>query len=187
MPKFQHLNDHLLGANVFLFTQPGVPGEERALETGIRMQSTEDLRWARRDIKTVGLMAQVFAKQIAKQHGADEALLIKDGYVTEGGSSSFFIIKGNTVITRPLSKDIPPGVTRRALMQILEQQAIVVDERLFTLDDALAADEAFVTGASTYFYAVVNIDGHAIGTGKPGRLVKQLQRHYLDHIEANAI
>lgn len=174
---------------VLMFTQPKSAGERAASETGIRLASTPDIRWARRDIKTVNLLGQVLAKHAAHQAGADEALMIDaDGYVTECGSMSFFIIDGDSVMTRPLEGNhILPGITRRAVIALCESKGLELVETRFTLEQALAADEAFVTAASAYVMPAVNIDGQTIADGKPGPLTRRLQEIYLDYARQSLI
>jgi D-alanine transaminase len=176
-----------LAPTVFMFTQEKPAEESRKAETGVALKSVPDQRWARRDIKTVGLLAQVLAKQAAKDAGAYEALMVQDGVVTEGGATSAYIVKDDAVITRPLSNAILPGVTRASLLELVRVNDIRLDERPFTLEEAYAADEAFITGASTYVCPVVEIDGRPLGGGKPGPLVRQLQEIYLAHARASAI
>ncbi|MDH3474634.1 MAG: D-amino-acid transaminase [Rhodospirillales bacterium] len=172
---------------VFMFTQAKPAAETRKAETGVALKSVPDQRWARRDIKTVGLLAQVLAKQAAKDAGAYEALMVQDGVVTEGGATSAYIVKNGAVITRPLSNAILPGVTRASLLELVRVNDIRLDERPFTLEEAYAADEAFITGASTYVCPVVEIDGRPLGSGKPGPIVRQLQQIYMTHARAGAI
>ncbi|MDJ0936106.1 MAG: D-amino-acid transaminase [Kiloniellales bacterium] len=171
---------------VFLFTQEKPLMEDRETQTGIAMKSVEDLRWARRDIKSVGLLAQVLAKHAAKAAGAKEALMVMDGVVTEGGATSVFIVKDGKVITRPLSNMILPGVTRGALLELAEETDIEIEERPVTLAETYEADEAFITGAST-FWPVIEIDGKRIGGGQPGPVARRLRELYLKHARATAI
>ncbi len=170
---------------VFAFAQPKSDTTRREFQDGIRMLSAPDIRWGRRDIKTVGLMGSVFAKQQAYAAGASEALLHQDGYITEGGATSFYIVVDRTIVTRPLSHDILPGCTRKALLVLLEENDVDLDERLFTLDETLAADEAFITGASTYVCPVVQIDDTIIGGGNPGPVTRHLQTIYMDFVRRN--
>ena len=174
---------------VFMFTQPKSGAERAASETGIRLASTPDIRWARRDIKTVNLLGQVLAKHAAHEAGADEALMIDaDGYVTECGSMSFFLVRGDRVLTRPLEGNgILPGITRRAVIALCESENLQLTETRFTLADVLDANEAFVTAASAYVMPAVNIDGEAIGDGRPGPLTRQLQQIYLDYARQSLI
>ena len=173
-------------ATVFMFTQPKAPSENQAAESGIRLASTADIRWARRDIKTVNLLAQVLAKKAAADAGADEALMVDaDGYVTECGSTSFFIVKGDLILTRPLSNDILPGVTRRAVVALCGKHGLRLVENRFTLEEALQADEAFISAASSYVLPVVEIDGQKIGDGIPGKLSRNLREIYMKYARAS--
>lgn len=151
-------------------------------EAGIGVISTEDIRWKRRDIKSLNLLGQVLAKQAAADAGAEECWMVEDGEVTEGGSSSAYIVKGGTVITRPLSRRILPGIRRRTLLELAEAAGIAVQQRAFTLAEALAADEAFVSSATTLVMSVVSIDGQTIGDGKPGPLGLRLREMYKAHL-----
>lgn len=173
---------------VFMFTQTKSSVENEAAETGVALASTDDIRWARRDIKSVNLLAQVLAKQAAHEAGAYEALMIDaDGYVTECGSTSFFIARDDLILTRPLSNDILPGVTRRALIALCESHALRLVESKFTLAEALAADEAFISGASSYVLPVKSIDGQSIGEQMPGPVSRKMREIYLDFVRASLI
>ncbi len=146
---------------------------------GVKVVSTEEMRWKRRDIKSIGLLAQCMGKQVAAKQGCYEALMIEDGYITEGTSSSAYIIKNGTLITRPLSQKVLPGVTRRAILELAKQQDISIEERLFTLEEAYDADEACLSAASNFVMPIVEIDGIKIGSGKPGPIVKRLREIYI--------
>ena len=174
---------------VFMFTQPKSNSEKAAAQSGLRLASTPDIRWARRDIKTVNLLGQVLAKHAAHEAGADEALMIDaEGYVTECGSMSFFIVSGDRVMTRPLEGNrILPGITRRAVVALCESEGLELAQGRFTLEEALSADEAFVTAASAYVMPVVDIDDQPIGSGEPGTLTRRLQAIYLDYARKSLI
>ena len=173
--------------NIFAFAMPQTSWFAEQTPRAIRLRSQPDLRWARRDIKTTNLLAQVMAKNAAAGAGADEALLIDtDGHVTECGSTSFYIIKEGTLITRPLSNDILHGCTRKRVVSVAAALGIPVEERLFTLSEALAADEAFHTAASFYVKPVGEIDGQVIGSGAMGPITQQLRAAYLDAVRRNA-
>jgi D-alanine transaminase len=146
--------------------------------TGIAVATTDDLRWKRRDIKSINLLAQCLAKQDAVSRGASEGWMVEDGFVTEGVTSTAYIVKEGKVITRPLSNLILPGIRRRTLLEISQQQGIELEERLFTVDEALHADEAFISSATTIALPVVSIDGHVIGDGKPGVICMKLRELY---------
>ena len=147
--------------------------------TGIKVVTTPDLRWARRDIKTVMLLAPALGKQEAYEKGAQEAWMVEHGYVTEGTSSNAYIVKDGKVITRNLSNEILAGCTRRALMRLAKEHGIEIVERKFTVEEALAADEAFLTSASQFVMPIVEIDGHRIGGGQPGPVVRKLRELFL--------
>jgi D-alanine transaminase len=173
---------------VFMFTQAKQVKENDAALTGISLASAPDIRWARRDIKSVNLLGQVLAKKAAHDAGADEALMIdNEGYVTECGSTSFFIVRGDEIVTRPLNNDILPGVTRRAIVELCAARGLKLKQTRFTLEEALQADEAFISAASAYVLPVVKIDGHEIGTGKPGESTLRLREIYLQQVRASLI
>ena len=171
-----------------LFTQskPGL-ADSPAAKKGMRVISIEDIRWGRRDIKTVQLLYPSMGKMMAKKAGADDAWMIEDGHVTEGTSNNAYIVKGNKIITRPRSNDILHGITRAAVLRFAQEAQMDVEERLFTIDEAKEADEAFITSASTFVMPVVEIDGVALGDGTPGRVAPRLREIYLDESRKAAI
>jgi D-alanine transaminase len=157
-------------------------------KTGIAVITVPDLRWARRDIKSVALLAQVLAKQAAAEAGAGEAWMIEDGKVTEGGSSSAFILTHDDVlVTRPNSSAILPGCTRKAVVALAEERQLRVEERAFTIAEALAAKEAFVTSATLFVQAVVSIDGKSVADGRPGPMANRLREIYVDFARQSAV
>jgi len=172
---------------LFAFAQAKTEAFRAEIAHGIRMVSAPDIRWGRRDIKTVGLMGSVFAKIAAKEAGGQEALLHEDGVVTEGAATSFFVIAHGTLITRPLSNAILHGCTRAALIALVEEAGLGIEERAVTLAEAKSADEAFLTGASTYVCPVLAIDDTTLGDGHPGPLTRRLQDLYVDRARASAI
>jgi D-alanine transaminase len=170
-----------------MFTQAKSIMHSPLAETGIAVVSVPDLRWKRRDIKSLSLLAQVLAKQAASEAGAHEAWMVEDGLVTEGGSSSAFIItKGGAIVARPLSNDILPGITRRSVLRLAEETGLALEERPFTLDEAHDAAEAFNTSASGLVLPVISIDGRPVGNGKPGALTRRLRALYLQMAGAPA-
>jgi D-alanine transaminase len=177
-----------LQPTVFMFTQHKLPAENKAAETGVVLKSVQDIRWARRDIKSVNLLGQVLAKKAASDAGAYEALMIDtDGYITECGSTSFFMVKDDLLLTRPLNNDILSGVTRKALVALCTTHGIRLVESKFRLEDALQADEAFISCASSYLLPVVQIDDQQISDGVPGPRFRKLRDIYLEHVRASAI
>lgn len=173
---------------VVLFTQskPGLAASPQA-KTGLKVISIEDIRWGRRDIKTVQLLYPSMGKMMAKKAGCDDAWMVQDGLVTEGTSNNAYIVVGNRIITRPLSNDILHGITRAAVTRLAAEAQMEVEERAFTLSEAQAADEAFVTSASSFVMPVVQIDGAPVGSGKPGRVVARLREIYIDEMRKAAV
>ena len=143
--------------------------------TGIKVVTVPDLRWKRRDIKTVMLLAPSLGKQEAYERGAQEAWMVEDGFVTEGTSSNAYIVKDGKVITRGLSNSILAGCTRHSLFRLARERGIVIEERAFTPDEAYGADEAFLTSASQFVMPIAEIDGRRIGGGQPGPVVRRLR------------
>jgi D-alanine transaminase len=158
-----------------------------AAKTGIGVITVPDIRWERRDIKSVALLAQVLAKQAAAEAGAGEAWMIEDGKVTEGGSSSAFILtQDDVLVTRQNSSSILPGCTRKAVVKLAEERQLRVEERAFSIEEALQAKEAFITSASSFVQAVVKIDGKPVADGKPGPMATRLREIYIEFARATA-
>jgi D-alanine transaminase len=173
---------------VAMFTQAKAIASAPAAQTGIAVVTVPDLRWQRRDIKSLNLLAQVLAKQAAKEAGAQEAWLVEDGFVTEGGSSSAFIVtKKGSIVVRPLSNAILPGITRRSLLQLSKEAGIVLEERRFTVEEAYDAAEALLTSASNFVLPIVSIDGRPVADGKPGPITKKLRELYMAMASAPAM
>lgn len=165
---------------VVMFTQAKSILASKAAETGVAVVTVPDLRWARRDIKSVALLAQVLAKQAAAKAGVAEAWMVEDGHVTEGGSSTAFIVTADgTLVTRPLSNAVLPGITRLAVKKLAADLQMKVEERLFTVEEAHVAREAFYCSASAIVMPVVSIDGAPVGGGRPGPVAKRLRETYL--------
>lgn len=161
------------------FTQEMKLADNPNAVTGIKVITTPDIRWARRDIKTVMLLAPVLGKQAAYEQGAQEAWMVENGFVTEGTSSNAYIVKDGKVITRGLSNEILAGCTRRSLFRLAKEHGVDIIERKFTAEEAYAADEAFLTSASQFVMPIVEIDGHRIGGGQPGPVVRKLREIFL--------
>ena len=173
---------------IVLFTQskPGLADAPMA-KVGLKVLSIEDQRWGRRDIKTVQLLYPSMGKMMAKAAGCDDAWMVEDGHVTEGTSNNAYIVKGNTIVTRHLGHEILSGITRTAVLRFAREAQMVVEERPFSIDEAKAADEAFITSASAFVMPVVELDGQAIGTGKPGSITARLREIYLDEMRKAAV
>lgn len=167
--------------SMVMFTQEKNLIDSPQARNGIAVVGVDDIRWRRRDIKTVGLLAPCMAKTQAKNAGADDAWLVEDGYVTEGSSNNAFIIDAeNTLITRQLGNEILAGITRKVVLRLAEDQQIRIDERPFSLEEACGAKEAFITSATTFVMPVVSINGMPIGDGRPGELTQRLRQLYIE-------
>ncbi len=166
--------------SIVLFTQAKSVAEKAEYKTGIKVISVEDIRWARRDIKTVQLLAPSLCKMKAKAAGAQDAWMVEDGFVNEGTSNNAYIVKDDgTIVTRNLSHSILHGITRAAVLEYAREAQIKVEERPFTIEEAQGAAEAFVTAASTFVCPVVEIDGVQVGSGTPGPVAARLREIYL--------
>jgi D-alanine transaminase len=161
---------------------------QTAAARGIAVVTVPDLRWKRRDIKSTGLLGQVLAKQQAVESGAQEAWMVDDdGFVTEASSANAWILtQQDELITRQADHSILKGVTRSSLQALCAARGIAVVERAFTVAEALAAKEAFISSASNFATPVVRIDGRAIGDGEPGPFAAALRRAYIDYVADQA-
>jgi D-alanine transaminase len=173
---------------IVLFTQnkPGM-ADSPAAKKGAKVISIEDIRWGRRDIKTIQLLYPSMGKMMAKKAGCDDAWLVEDGMVTEGTSNNAYIVKGNKIITRQLSTDILHGITRSAVLRFAREAQMEVEERSFTIEEAQKADEAFTTSASAFVMPVVEIDGVELGEGTPGKVALRLREIYLEEMRKAAV
>ena len=174
---------------IVAFTQ-AIPNlaDAPAAKTGFRVISVPDIRWGRRDIKTVQLLYPSMAKMMAKKAGVDDSwMLDEEGFVNEGTSNNAYIIKGNRIITRQLTNDILHGITRAAVLRFAAEAQFEVEERPFTVAEVQAADEAFATAATIFVMPVVEMDGKAIGSGKPGPVVARLREIYIDEMKKAAV
>ena len=160
---------------------------EQLAAEGIAVVTVPDIRWQRVDIKSVALLPNVLAKQAARDQGAREAWLVDaKGFVTEGASSNAWIVsRDGMLITHPLGRDILPGITRSVVIDVIKGQGLPFEERAFTVEEAYAAREAFVTSASQIVMPVVRIDGRPVGNGAPGLVASALRRDYHRHAEVS--
>jgi D-alanine transaminase len=160
---------------------------ERMATEGVAVISVPENRWERVDIKSVSLLPNVLAKQAAREQGAREAWFVdKQGYVTEGSSSNAWIVTRNgTVVTRQFDHGILRGITRTVVLDIIAAEGLKVDVRAFTLEEAHAAREAFITSASQIVLPVVKINGRAVGDGTPGPVATALRRDFHNHAETS--
>ncbi len=161
------------------------PASKEKLDKGIPVITLPDIRWARRDIKSVSLLPNCLAKQQAHEAGAVEAWMVDaEGYVTEGTSTNAWIItQDNKLVTRTANQDILNGITRVALLQRVAEEGVTFEERPFTVEEALNAKEAFITSSTNYVMPVTSIDGTPVGNGHPGLLTMKLREAYVAYIE----
>jgi D-alanine transaminase len=175
-------------------TQPSVvvtarsidfPGNERTAAEGLAVITVPDNRWERVDIKSISLLPNVLAKQAARERGAKEAWFVdRDGRVTEGSSSNAWIVtKGGKVVTRPADNGILRGITRTVLVDVIRAQGLEFEERPFTVEEAQAARDAFLTSASQIVMPVVRIDDRPVGNGAPGSVATALRAEFHRHAE----
>lgn len=173
-----------LKPNFVAFTQVKNLLASKGQTVGLAVNVIEDPRWARRDIKTVMLLSQALAKRDAKAAGFDDTWFVEDGTITEGASSTAYIVtKDGRIITRGNSTAILPGCTRAALLKLCEERGIALEERPFTIAEAYDAAEAFQTSATSLVTSVVRINDVKLNGGVPGPLTRQLQAYYLESVK----
>jgi D-alanine transaminase len=171
-----------------LFTQARAIIENPLAARGARVVTVEDLRWGRRDIKTVQLLYPSMAKMVAQGRGVDDAWLVQAGEITEGTSNNAYIVTADgTIVTRDLSSDILSGITRAAVLNCARELQMKIEERAFTVEEAQGAQEAFSTSATGFVCPVVEIDGIAVGDGQPGPVAKRLRQVYIAESLKNAV
>ncbi|RLM18207.1 D-amino acid aminotransferase [Brenneria alni] len=167
-----------------LFTQARAVLDNPTADSGLRVVTCPDIRWHRRDIKTVSLLAACLAKEYAHAQHADDAFMVENGFITEGSSCNCYIVlHDKTVVTRPLSNDILHGITRQSLLKLAESDHIKLEERLFTPEEAYHASEIFISSATTFVLPVVTLDGKTIGDGKPGPVTRRLREIYIEMVK----
>ena len=154
--------------------------ENEFKDKGIKIISVSDLRWKRRDIKSIALLAQCYAKNLAYKAKADEAFMIENGKVNEGSSASAFIIKDKTLITKPLSNEILSGIRRKNILSFAKELGLRIDERAFSMSEVYAADEVFVSAATFLILPVIKADDKLINGGKIGEFVPKLRQKYIE-------
>ncbi len=174
-------------STLVMFTQTKTLIDNPVAKTGIKVISIDDIRWGRRDIKTVQLLYPSMGKMMAKAAGADDAWMVEDGKVTEGTSNNAYIVKNGKIVTRHLSNEILHGITRAAVLRVAKEAGIAFEERAFTIEEAKAADEAFFTSASAFVMPVVEIDKTPVGAGVPGPVTLRLREVYLEEARKAAV
>ena len=172
--------------SLVMFTQELNVIDSPAAKKGMSIVTVPDIRWGRRDIKTVQLLAPSMAKMAAKAAGADDAWMEEDGYITEGSSNNAYIItQDGTIVTRHLGNEILAGITRKAIVRLAAENNMKVEERLFTAEEAKNAAEAFISSATTFVTPVVSLDGEKIGDGTPGPVTQKLREFYIEEALAS--
>ena len=154
-------------------------------QMGIKVSSQPDIRWGRCDVKSISLLPNILAKQAARETGGFEAVLYdEDGYVTEGSSTNIWMVtEDGTLVTRSTDDNILPGITRATIMKIAEELQMKVEARAFTLDEAKAATEMFLTSSTSCAMPIIEFDGTKIGAGVPGAAAKRLAEAYWAYID----
>ena len=152
-------------------------------EQGAQVVTTPDIRWLRRDIKSISLLPNILAKQTAREKGVYEAWFVDEsGFITEGSSTNAWIVDANgAIITRQLGHEILGGITRDTVIMLAQQNGITILERPFSIDEALKASEAFITSTTSFVTCVVGINDNKIGDGKLGPVTKNIQKLYMDY------
>ncbi|TRL42655.1 D-amino-acid transaminase [Rhizobium straminoryzae] len=177
-----------LAPTLLMFTQAKTLEHVAAVERGVKVKIVPDQRWARRDIKSVCLLPQVLAKRAAKADGFDEAWMEEDGLITEGASSTAYIVtQDGRIVTRGLSEATLPGCTRLAILQLAQETGLPVEERAFSVEEALSAREACLTSATNFIVPITTIDGQPVGDGTPGPIFKRLRALYMEHARRTAV
>lgn len=145
---------------------------------GIRAVTLDDIRWRCCNIKAITLLANVLLRQDAVDKGAAEAILVRDGWVTEGAASNIFIVRDGVLVTPPKSKELLPGITRDLVLELARESGIPAEERTFRLEELKAADEIWMTSSTREVLAVIELDGATVGDGTPGPIWRRIQAIY---------
>ena len=166
---------------VFAMTTPVAPPAADTPDTaeGVSAITLDDIRWARCDIKSVALLANVMMRQMAVSQGAAEAILIRDGFATEGSASNFFIVTDGVVVTPPKSHLILPGITRDLIVELCQRHGVPIQEREIPETELRNADEVWLSSSTKEVVPVVSLNGHALGNGLPGPVWKTVAQHYV--------
>jgi D-alanine transaminase len=155
------------------------PARER-WEQGFKSVTVNDVRWSRRDLKTIQLLPNVLGAQAPADHGVDEIVFVHEGMAIEGSHNNFFTVFGNTVVTHPLSNQILPGITREVVLELAEKLGYPVEERSVTVEEMFTADEAFHSGTLSEVKPCIEVDGRPIGNGKVGPVTRALFDAFLE-------
>lgn len=182
-PKRDHaFPDPVVKPTVFATTSPVEPpaADHPDRAEGVSVITLDDIRWSRCDIKTTALLPNVLLRQQAARQGALEAVLIRDGFATEGAASNLFVVHQGCVLTPPKSHLILPGITRDLVVELCREHDLPVEEREVSEAELREADEVWLTSSTKEVVPVIRLDGHAVGDGRPGPVWKTLARHYVN-------
>jgi D-alanine transaminase len=172
-----HAFPQAVSPTVFAMATPLRPLPSEVLLKGIAAVTVDDIRWRRCDIKSVSLLANVLLRQQALEQGADEAILIREGYVTEGAASNVFVVKDEVLVTPPKGPDILAGITRDMVLELMAREGLPCRETVISVNDLLSAQEVWVTSSSKEIVAVTRLNRQPVGDGKPGS--RWAQTHHL--------
>ena len=174
----EHILSGPLTPTVVMTVRAMVSPDAALYANGVSVVTTPDIRWARCDIKSVCLVANVLAKQQARNAGAFESLFVRDGYVLEGATSNVMIVKGGSIVTPPEGPWLLSGVTRQVTLALAKSAGIPMKEQSVPEAELFASDEVFLTGTTIEVLPVVRVDGHRIGTGAPGSVTGLLMGRF---------
>jgi len=166
---------------VFAYSQLLLPVAEDLLRNGVVTITREDIRWERCDIKTTSLIGNVWLRQQAVAEGASEAILVRNGEVTEGAATNVFAVIDDTIVTPPHSNKLLPGVTRDLIVELLRHRAVRHEERFFTIEQLRAAQEVWLSSSTKEMVPVVRIDGAPVADGRPGRKFAQVYAMFQEY------
>lgn len=174
-----------VSATRFAFTQAASVIDQPKVRKGLRVILYPEGRWALRSAKTTQLLYAVLAKELARDAGADDAWLVDNGMVTEGTSANAHIIdERGVLVSHPVDHGVLPGISRLCALPLAREMGLAVEERAFSVDELFAAQEAFISSATTVVMPVVEVDGRKIGGGQPGALTLELRRRYIERLRS---
>ena len=183
IPRNHTYTDPELVPPVFTATTTIVPRDQEKMDQGMSAFIVPDMRWLRCDIKSISLLGNIMAKHEAHKKGGDEAILHRDGVVTECSSSNVWMIKDGTIYTHPDGNLVLPGITKIMLLKVARKAGMLVKEEAFTIEDLKKADEVFASSTTMEAMPIISIDGNPVGHGKRGAVVEKLQQLYVDAVE----
>ena len=183
IPRNHTYTDPELVPPVFTATTTIVPRDQEKMDRGMSAFIVPDMRWLRCDIKSISLLGNIMAKHEAHKKGGDEAILHRDGIVTECSSSNIWMIKDDTIYTHPDGNLVLPGITKIMLLKVAREAGMLVKEEAFTIEDLKKADEVFASSTTMEAMPIISIDGNPVGHGKRGAVVEKLQQLYVDAVE----